>query len=295
MYAVAWSRSERERYWGPFTWSPEQSSSGWGLNIRSVGKSNGGSEGDEGLSYLRVGLGRRSLIVRTPRWLIPPVKTKHYMTTLREDQLREYTARNGGRDWYWQFWPREYGFFFHEDSLHTHFGVQNLSWGGPGGSKSRVFFYPWLQTRTVREDYYDAEGKFFAHKISWRSDAYEARKQLEATVPVKKFAFKDCDGEIIVASLRLEEREVARGDRRGWRWLSWLVPNKVYRSFDIAFSSEVGPEKGSWKGGIVGHAISSDDRSELHEAAFRRYCAERRAAPRSRHDAEMTFLYEVKQ
>lgn len=32
-----------------------------------------------------------------------------------------------------------------------------------------------------------------------------------------------------------------------------------------------GPEKGSWKGGTIGHSIEMLP-DELHEAAFRRYC-----------------------
>lgn len=36
----------------------------------------------------------------------------------------------------------------------------------------------------------------------------------------------------------------------GWfKWLSWFGRPKIRRSLDIQFSSETGPEKGSWKGG----------------------------------------------
>jgi hypothetical protein len=41
---------------------------------------------------------------------------------------------------------------------------------------------------------------------------------------------------------------------------------------DIRFSEETGRRKGSWKGGTLGHGIDMLP-GELHEAAFRRYCA----------------------
>lgn len=60
----------------------------------------------------------------------------------------------------------------------------------------------------------------------------------------------------------------------GWfAWLSLFRKPKISRDLEIAFSGETGKRKGSWKGGTIGH--STEMRSgELHESAFRRYCAE---------------------
>lgn len=74
----------------------------------------------------------------------------------------------------------------------------------------------------------------------------------------------------------IEEREWKFGT--GWfRWLSWFRKPKVSRSLDIRFSEEVGKDKGSWKGGKVGHGIDMLP-GELHEAAFRRYCEKEHSA-----------------
>jgi hypothetical protein len=43
------------------------------------------------------------------------------------------------------------------------------------------------------------------------------------------------------------------------------------RSLSISFKAEVGPEKGSWKGGMMGHSIEMLA-GESQEQAFRRYC-----------------------
>jgi hypothetical protein len=95
------------------------------------------------------------------------------------------------------------------------------------------------------------------------------------------FSFKDFDGEELTARTTIEEREWRFGV--GWfKWLSLFRKPKISRYLEIAFSGETGERKGSWKGGTIGH--STEMRSgELHESAFRRYCAE--------HD--MTFVAAV--
>jgi hypothetical protein len=55
--------------------------------------------------------------------------------------------------------------------------------------------------------------------------------------------------------------------------LLYIGRNTVRRSLDLQFSAEVGKRKGSWKGGTIGHSIDMMP-GELHEAAFRRYCAQ---------------------
>src|SRR3546814_5855436 len=67
----------------------------------------------------------------------------------------------------------------------------------------------------------------------------------------------------------LEESEWKRG--KGIFRLLYIGRNRVGRSLDLRFSSEVGKRKGSWKGGTVGHSVDVLP-GELHEAAFKRYC-----------------------
>lgn len=55
------------------------------------------------------------------------------------------------------------------------------------------------------------------------------------------------------------------------------IPNdyttKISRCLSLQFSKETGKEKGSWKGGTVGHAIEMLP-NEMHKSAFQRYCAQ---------------------
>jgi hypothetical protein len=62
------------------------------------------------------------------------------------------------------------------------------------------------------------------------------------------------DNAILLAKCNIEEREWIRGK---WKWMRALlkyVPGCriVRRDMNIEFSDEVGSEKGSWKGGILG-------------------------------------------
>ena len=80
----------------------------------------------------------------------------------------------------------------------------------------------------------------------------------------------------------IEEREWRLGE--GWfKWLSLFRGPKISRSLDIRFSGETGRRKGSWKGGTTGHSIQLKFLGELHETAFRRYCAAH----------EMTFVGKI--
>lgn len=268
MRAIAWSRSESERYWGPFTWSPRSSEYRcWTIALRS--------HDDESPGYLRLAAAGHTLLVRVPDWLLRPHREKIHV----KDWDAATVARLG-RDWYWQVDEREYGLSFVDRVLHVHYGRQTHD---SRTDHSRCFFMPWDQWRSVRHSYYDRYGYHTHDGLSnWRFYDYDEWKRLQDIAETVKFAFLDFDGELLTAELRLEERESARGVGR-WRWLSRLSANRVSRSFDIQFSGETGSRKGSWKGGTVGHSIVAANPEELHEMAFRRYCAE--------HD--MTFLHEV--
>lgn len=226
---------------------------------------------------LRLSAFGNTVIVSVPRWLVRPHREK---TFARWDAA---TVEFMGRDWYWTVDQRVYGFVLSEGHLsvklgrQTHDSSTTQDWG---------CFLPWTQWRHVRRSIYDLHGKHFwtepkrtmgADIETWNRE-YESAKYAEDTCPSLTFAFSDFDGEKLTATTRIEEREWRLGE--GWfKWLSLFRRAKIVRSLDIRFSGETGPRKGSWKGGTVGHAINMLP-SELHESAFRRYCAENK----------MTFL-----
>lgn len=128
---------------------------------------------------------------------------------------------------------------------------------------------PWKQWRYVRTSFYAPNGDHFYTEP--RGADFREYSDKKDQCPKTEFLFEDYDGESIVATCMIEEREWLKGT--GWfKWLSRVYPPKIRRSLDIRFSSEVGPEKGSWKGGTLGHGIDMLP-DETPESAFRRYCA----------------------
>lgn len=266
MTAIRWA-GETDRYFGPFTYARDGSSR-FAIVL-------GSGDGDDypGCRFRMSGFGR-TLIVALPAIIKPWrkwVDTSHYSWS------------NNPRGGYWDTGEREYGFSLSEGHLSVALGrVTNDSsteqrWG---------YFLPWTQWRHVRHSYYGLRGEHIVDMPQWGGHPAKVDFKLrhaeedraKALAPVATFAFLDFDGERLIAETRIAEREWRRGTG-WWRWLSLVWPKKVQRSLEIDFSGETGRRKGSWKGGTVGHS-GPVQRGELHEDAFRNYCAE--------HD--MTFL-----
>lgn len=184
------------------------------------------------------------------------------------------TVQRMGRNWYWNSDRRDYGFSCSDGFLQVFLGRQS----DDSSTEQRWSkFLPWTQWRHVRHSLYGLDGEHYRTEpnkpISLGNlDHWRAWREVEDRCPSKTFAFADFDGEQLKVCTKINEREWRLGE--GWfRWLSWFRSAKVDRSLGLEFSGETGRRKGSWKGGTTGHAITMLP-GELHEAAFRRYCAE---------------------
>lgn len=245
---IRWS--DRDRYFGPFTFCRRD---GWDFGaVLSSG------DGDEYAGCrLRMHLMGYTLIVALPP-IIKPWRVKKKFAHLSPDELARV-----GRDFYYETGDRDFGFAASEGALHIYYGNRVNEWPG---CKSKVIFYPWRAWRRDSTTFYDNAMRPVALARTW--DEVWAAKD---ACPSVTFAFDDYDGERITAICKVEETRQLWGEGR-FKWLSWLRPARVWRHLDIQFSAEVGPRKGSWKGGTVGHGIDMQP-GEDHEAAFRRYCA----------------------
>lgn len=172
---------------------------------------------------------------------------------------------------YKESFARDYGFSYCDGFFQLFLGAQTHD---SDTNKSWSCFVPWKSWRHIRHSIYDTKGCLFYQYYNG-DDAlgfthmYEQRQ----LCPSIKFQFEDYDGKVIVASTVIEEREWKKGEK--WcKWLSWFIAPKVKRTLDIQFSEEVGPEKGSWKGGTIGHSIEMLP-GEDHVAAFKRYCCDK--------------------
>lgn len=256
--------SDNDKYLGPLTYARD--SRGYrplALVLAS------GEEEYPGASLRFSGFGR-TIILALPEWAIRPYREKvkaRFWDAATIDRL--------GRDWYWTIDRREYGFSLSDGFLNISLGRQTNDssteqrWG---------CFLPWTQWRHVRRSFYGLEGEHVAtlppskRFVLGDNSQWEWDRAIEESTPTASFTFDDFDGERITATTKIEEREWHFGTGL-FKWLSLFRAPKVRRSLDIHFSAEVGERKGSWKGGTIGHGIEMRP-SELHEAAFRRYCSE---------------------
>lgn len=253
--AIRWS-GENDRYFGPFTYARERRYRPLAIVLGS------GDNDDYPGCRLRLSAFGHTLIVALPAVVRPArewVDTSHY----------HWSHGSGG---YWDTHEREFGFSCAEGFLQvfrgrrTHDSTTDRTWG---------WFLPWKSWRHVRHSLYGLSGEHFAtepQSMKWDSPERVEWDAIEASCPARVFAFRDFDGEALTVITRIGEREWRLGEGR-FKWLSLFRRPKVERSLDLRFSGETGKRKGSWKGGTLGHAITMLP-GELHEAAFRRYCAE---------------------
>lgn len=257
--AARWG--DNDRYFGPFTWSYGSSYRPYAIVLRS----SGGGDDDDGPCTLRLTIGPATIIAVLPS-IIRPHRTKVYP----REAWDAATVARIGRDFYWDVDPRQYGISVSD-------GFLQVFYGRTGGSTmdSRVqqqwsCFLPWTQWRHVRHSLYGLKGEHVWSEP--KGCSWEARREAEAACPTVAFRIADFDDQEIVVTTRIEEREWHFGT--GWfKWLRWFRSRRISRSLDLDFASECGPEKGSWKGGLMGTSIEMRP-GELHEAAFRRYCEE---------------------
>lgn len=284
MRAIRWG--DHDRYLGPFTWSWSKDYPHWAVVLGSRGDDDSANAGK---CSLRISLGRLTFIT-----ILPPIVRPHRQK--RYPGWDAATIARLGRDWYWEVDPRRYGFSYSEGFLQIFYGRS----GGPM-MDSRIEqtwckHLPWTQWNHVRHSFYDLAGDHFwtepgngsrglADNRAWQE--YQERRD---SCPKVQFAFQDHDGEQLVATTMIEEREWHFGT--GWfRWLKWFRRAKIQRNLAIEFSGETGPEKGSWKGGTIGTSIDMLP-GELHEAAFRRYCEQEHRS--KSHPYKIKFLARVK-
>lgn len=240
--------SDDNRYWGIFTLGVSGGRR-FGVVIDS------GGEDDFGC-YVKFYFGKYTLLVEVPG-VVGPYRVKRFAN------WDAATVERLGRNFYFDVFRREFGFYFFEGYLHVYFGAQT---GDSSTDMGRGFLLPWCNWRFICTRWYGIDGELLrVSSGDWRGDS-----DFKESMPRVFFEVDDFDGRRVIAKTCIEEREWRFGV--GWfRWLGWFCGPKVRRSLDIEFSDEVGPDKGSWKGGVLGTGIDMLP-GELHSGAFERFC-----------------------
>lgn len=267
MKRLEWSR-DNDKVLGPFLYCK----SGFGDGFSLIATS-GREEGNNGAT-IRLSVGKHTFMVAIPQILIPLERRK-----VKAVYWDEATIAKMGRDWYYNYTPREFGVRFHKDRLNFFFGRQDMS---SKESKSWGFYIPFLQWRFHAHRHFD-----FNHRLlrtffeadrrrvpsgKLRLDHWHKEHEYAERLSRRVYTFLDYDGEEIEARCRIEEREWRFGE--GWfMWLHLFRKPIIRRSLDIRFTKETGRRKGSWKGGTIGHGIDMKPGESIDDA-FKRYCAE---------------------
>jgi hypothetical protein len=269
--------SDNDHYLGPLTYAhqPKPGYRPFGVVLES----------GDGAEYpgcqLRMNVLGHTLILALPQAVLRPERKKVY-----PQSWDAATIERLGRNWYWDYAKRTYGFSYSEGFLQVFLGRQTHD----SSTEQRWSkFLPWTQWRHVRCGLYGLNGEHYwtqssgsVAKLDHHLRQFDEQRAAEEACPSLTFAFTDYDGEALTARTIIKESEWRFGTG-SFKWLSLFRRAKIRRSLDIRFSGETGRRKGSWKGGTIGHGIEMRP-GELHEAAFRRYCDE----------YEMRFLGVVK-
>lgn len=258
MTPIRWS--DNDNYFGPFTYGKSRHGPELAISLDS------GDDDDYRGCRLRFGARRYFFIIALPA-IIRPFQKK-----IKAIGWDDETIERLGRDWYFDTYRREYSVSLSDGTLHVRYGQQTHD---STTDKSKCYFIPWRSWRHIRHSLYDLDGELFATLPASRlglKNSWKVREAIEDACPSTSFEFDDFDGERITASTKIEEREWLLGEGH-FKWLSWFAKPKTRRSLSIEFSAETGQRKGSWKGGTIGSGIDMKP-DELHEAAFKRYCAE---------------------
>lgn len=248
---------DNDRHLGPLTFVLRDTWRPW-TAVLSSGKSDG--------CHMRLQALGVTLICELPAIVKP---WRRWVSTERH----EWSKPPHG---YWDVHEREYGFCLHEGHLSVSLGRQTQDseteqrWG---------CFLPWTQWRQVYHVVSDGDLCIQVARLPW--DEYQ--EQLDK-IRRKRFRIRDHDDEEIDVETYVEQRVWRLGT--GWfRWLGYLAPTRERRSLDIRFLSETGPDKGSWKGGLIGTGFEMLP-GESQREAFKRYCSEEHRAKAGRYRVE---------
>ncbi|MCK9369606.1 hypothetical protein M0R04_06835 [Candidatus Dojkabacteria bacterium] len=186
------------------------------------------------------------------------------------EKLIKYNNNGVNKD-YIRLLRRKYGFSVYENFITVNYGICEYD---SSIDQSKSFNLGWRDHTFVRWSIYDTNQCLYGHcelkgLKKWNSDEVV---DMRAGVTKLYFSFNDFDGEEIIATCLIEEREWHIGS--GWfSWLHYFNKPLIRRCIDISFNKGTGSRKGSWKGGTLGTGIEMQP-GEAISSAFLRYAKE---------------------
>lgn len=237
--------------------------------------------GESGRNTFEVaGFGYR-VVIGLPNWIKP------YLLVHTNPHLAGTPAWESYYAWTEKF-PKVFGWYLYQGhhfvvsyGRKTHSSTDTQTWST---------FLPWVEKRLVEKVLIDANtnNEYFISMPNkhGRHDFDEWYKQKDK-MPKREYQLVDYDGTEITASVYSERLTYKRGIR--WcKWMSWFYPDEVYHRIDISFDKEVGKEKGSWKGGLLGTSYPIELAGSADDA-MHSYIESRNPASGHRDDGQLRF------
>jgi hypothetical protein len=164
--------------------------------------------------------------------------------------------------------PPQYGFYlYHGAGDNKFFDSLWICRGEKTKCVNMPWSWQWVRTSMLLKD-----GTYAHETKGCRMDFWHEQWKPLRWSETHKYTYKLNDGTVqeVNATITVKERE--------WRWrglTGWRFPGRISRSIEIDFSSEVGEETGSWKGGCTGCGYTLRE-NELPVHCLRRMEKERK-------------------
>lgn len=176
---------------------------------------------------------------KIPNIIKPKIITvaNHYRPEQYGSVRQELIEQRYGFQIYEEYCWIMYGNHTHDSSTEQHLSF-NLGW------RDHTF---------VRWSAYDTDHQFVEHFELKGIKKWDMKDvdTIRDNLPKVQIRFNDYDGEEIIATCNIEEREWHIG-RGLWAWLKYFNKPLIVRVIEIEFNKETGKRKGSWKGGTIG-------------------------------------------
>jgi hypothetical protein len=190
-------------------------------------------------------------------------------------KMREKPVFKNGELWFTDHIKKVYGLIFSDNSIYMHYGIQPGCWiSGNKKDSDHTFYweYPWESVYQCKYELLDVDTRDVVYSHDAVTEilvgGYDPSIAAANNVKKAKFTFTDnYDGATINASAHIERRTYRTAFKRHWMW-SWLrfiIKDKAYTSMWVE-CDELGPKKGSWKGGVTGFSVELKTHQTLEDA-----------------------------